>query len=439
MKAEVESISPVKKKLIVEIPPDEVAREEEAALKDIRRKVTIPGFRRGRAPLSVIRRYYGERVLGDVISRLIQESYRETLDREEIVPVSDAEIEIQSVPPEGPLSYTAVVEVRPVVEPREYTGFALKKERVRVEETEVEAELEAIRRQRATYEPAPEDHEAAEGDLVVIDYQGTLDGEPFEGGTGEDRTVLLGSGTLVPGFEEGLLGARTGEERTVDVAFPEDHPNRDVAGRTARFRVTVKEVKVRRLPDLDDEFAREVADVQTLDELRDRIRQGILREKERRAEERFRDHVIDTLLEANPFEVPPTLVRSQQARSMGRFQEDLARRGLSLDALGIEGDRLEEAHRRGAERTVRWAFLVQAIARKEGIEISDQDVEQRIREIAEADGRPYETIRAFFDQEERMRGLRSWLLEKRVLDWVVERSTVEEVEPAGASEEAGHE
>ncbi len=439
MKAEVESISPVKKKLTVEIPPEEVAREEEVALKDLRRRVTIPGFRRGRAPIAVIRRYYGERVRGDVISRLIQESYRETLDREDIVPVSDAEIEIHSIPPEGPLSYTAVVEVRPVVEPREYTGLTLKKERVAVEETEVEAELEAIRRQKATYEPAPEDHGAAEGDLVVIDYQGTLDGEPFEGGAGEDRTVLLGSGTLVPGFEEGLLGARAGEERTVEVTFPEDHPNREIAGRTAQFRVTVKEVKVQRLPELDDEFAREVAEVQTLDELRDRIREGIRREKERRAEERFREHVIDTLLEANPFEVPPTLVRSQQAHSMGRLHEDLARRGLSLDALGIDADRLQEAHRRGAERAVRWAFLAQAIARKEGIEISDQDVEQRIREIAEADGRPYEAIRAYFDQEERIRGLRSWLLEKRVLDLVVEKSTVEEVEPAGTPEEGGDE
>ncbi len=439
MKAQVESISPVKKRLSVEIPPEEVSEKEQAALKDLRRRVTVPGFRRGKAPLDVLRRLYGERVRADVISRLIEESYQEALRQEEIVPVAEADIQIQSLPmAEESLSYTAVVEVRPRVEPRGYTGLTLKRERVEVDETEVEAELESLRRQRATFEPAPEDHEAAEGDLVVMDYEGTVDGEALEGLTGEDRSVVLGSGVLIEGFEDALLGVKAGEEREVEVSFPDDYRSPELAGRPAVFRVRVKEVKIQRLPDLDDEFAKEVAQVEGIEELRDRIRDGIRREKERRAESAFRERVVDALLEANPFEVPDALVRRQLAHTLERLREDLARRGMSLEDLGMDEARLQETQRAGAERAVRWAFLLQAIADAEGIEVTDDDVDARIREIAEADGRPYPLIRSYFEEGNRIDNLRSALLERKVLDRVLESSTVEEVAP-GELQEAGNE
>ncbi len=439
MKAQVESISPVKKRLSVEIPPEEVSEKEQAALKDLRRRVTVPGFRRGKAPLDVLRRLYGERVRADVISRLIEESYQEALRQEEIVPVAEADIQIQSLPmAEESLSYTAVVEVRPRVEPRGYTGLTLKRERVEVDETEVEAELESLRRQRATFEPAPEDHEAAEGDLVVMDYEGTVDGEPLEGLTGEDRSVVLGSGVLIEGFEDALLGVKAGEEREVEVSFPDDYRSPELAGRPAVFRVRVKEVKIQKLPDLDDEFAKEVAQVEGIEELRDRIRDGIRREKERRAESALRERVVDALLEANPFEVPDALVRRQLAHTLERLREDLARRGMSLEDLGMDEARLQETQRAGAERAVRWAFLLQAIADAEGIEVTDDDVDARIREIAEADGRPYPLIRSYFEEGNRIDNLRSALLERKVLDRVLESSTVEEVDP-GELQEAGNE
>ena len=439
MKAQVESISPVKKRLSVEIPPEEVSKEEEAALKDLRRRVTVPGFRRGKAPLGVLRRLYGERVQADVISRLIGESYREALRQEEIVPVADAEIQIQSLPStEGSLSYTAVVEVRPHVEPRGYTGLTLRKERVEVEEAEVDAELESLRRQRATYEPAPEDHEAAEGDLVVMDYEGTVEGEPLDGLSGEDRSVVLGSGMLIEGFEDALLGVRAGEEREVELSFPEDYRSPELAGKPAVFRVRVKEVKIQKLPDLDDEFAKEAAEVEGIEELRDRIREGIRREKERRAGSAFRERVVDALLEANPFEVPDALVRLQQAHTLERLREDLARRGMSLEDLGMDEARLQDSQRRGAERAVRWAFLLQAIADAEGIEVTEEEVDARIREIAEADGRPYSLIRSYFEEGDRIGNLKSALLERKVLDRVVESSTVEEVDPEELRE-AGNE
>jgi len=428
VKAQVESISPVKRKLTVQVPPEDVAREEDAAFKDLRRTVSVPGFRKGKVPLPVLKRMYGDRVRSDVVGRVIEKSYYDVLRQEDIVPVSDADIQLQEASAEAGVAFTAVVEIRPTVEPRGYQGLTLQKERVSVEETEVEARLDGLRSQRATYEPAEEGRAVESGDMVVMDYQGTLDGEPFEGGDGENRTVIVGSGSLIPGFEEGLQGAIAGEERTLDLTFPEDYRAEDVAGKAAQFRVTVKEVKVRRLPEVDDEFAKEVAGVETVEQLRARIREVAEGEKRNNVERAFRDRVIDTLLAANPFEVPEALVRNQQTFSLDRLRTDLAQRGLDPQALGIDRPEVQEVHRRSAERSVRWAFLLRAIAEKEELTVGDGDVDARIRAIAEADGRPHSVVRSFFEEDDRLESLRSHLLDTKVIEHVVASASVEEVD-----------
>lgn len=434
MKAQAESISPVKTRLAVEVSPEEVSQEEEAAFRELRRTATVPGFRKGKAPVATLKRLYGGRVRSDVITRLIEKSYYEALRQENIVPVSDADIQLSSGADDGGIAFTAVVETRPQVEPRGYDALVLTKERVEVSEVEVSARLEALRRERATYEPAPEGHVAANDDLVVIDYEGAIDGVPFEGGQGENRSIILGSGMFVPGFEDGLLGARPGDEPTVEVTFPEDYRAEELAGKAAKFSVRLKEVKVRQLPELDADLAREVADVESVEELTAKIREAIEAEKNSQAERGFRERTIDALLEANPFEVPESMVQRQQTHSLERLRSDLAQRGLDPEALGLDGDKLQESHRRAAERSVRWAFLLRAIADAEGIEVTDDDVEERIRTIAEADGRPVSVIRSFFDEEERRDGLRSSILERRVLDRVTESATVTEVAPEDLSQ-----
>ncbi len=439
MKAQVESISPVKTRLSVEISPEKLNEEEEAALRDLRRSVSVPGFRKGKTPLDVLKRRFGSRVRSDVVGRLIQESYAETLRDHDIFPVSDADIELQPSATEGGIAYTAVIEVRPKVEPRNYRDRVFRKARVEVDQTDVEAQLEKLRADKATFEPAPEGHAAGKDDMVVIDYEGSIDGEPFEGGRGEDRPLVLGSGNLVPGFEEGLVGATAGEERTLDVAFPEDYHAENLAGRSAQFRIQVKDIKTRVLPDLDDEFAKEVGGLGSLEELRDAVRDAIRSEREAEAARQLRQQVIDALLEANPFEVPESLVRDQQSRSLQRLRSDLENRGHDPEALGIGKPEVQEAHRRGAERAVRWAFLLQAIAKAEGIAATDGDVDDRIRAIAEADGRPTSLIRSFFEEQDQIDSLRSSILERKVADWVVEAGTVEEVEASDLEQEGNRE
>ncbi|MFU8856982.1 MAG: trigger factor [Deferrisomatales bacterium] len=438
MKASVESISPVKTKLTVELTPEEVTQEEGVLFRDLQRSTTVPGFRKGKAPLHVLKRLYGDRVRSDVFGRLIEKSYGDALREQGIAAVSEADIQLAEASAEKGISYTAVLEVRPKVKARGYTGLTLPKEKVTVAEPEIDARLDSLRSQRGTFEPAPEGHTAAGGDMVVMDYEGRVDGELFEGGAGQDRTVVLGSGVLIPGFEEGILGAAAGEERTVEVQFPEDYPKKELAGKPASFRITLKDVKLRRLPEVDEDFAREVAGVESVELLRARLREAIEAEKQSRVERVFRDLVKDTLLEANPFEVPESMVSGQQAFSLDRLRQDLSQRGMDPQALGIDRPDVQEVHRRAAERSVRWAFLLRAIAEAEGLEVTEDDVDARIRAIAEEDGRPYSVVRAFFDEDERLDSLRSHLLDEKVIAHVVAGSTVEEREELG-TEEAPHE
>lgn len=436
MKAQVESISPVKRKLTIQIPAQDVSREEQALLRELRARTTVPGFRKGKAPPEVIRRRYGDRIRSDVLERLVGTTLQDAVRQENLVPVSDPDIELQDYSPDTGIHYTVVMEVRPQVKPRGYTGLHLKKEKVAVADTEVEARIEALRAQHTTFEPGPEGHTLSRGDMAVLDYQGTVGGEPFEGGQARDRTIVLGSGAVLPGFEDGLLGAAAGEEREIDVAFPPDYPVAALAGRTARFEVSIKDVKIARLPEVDEDFAKEVAGVATAEELRERVREVIASDKRRRAEEAFRSRVIDALLEANPFEVPETLVRNQQAFSLDRMRRDLSSRGMDPTALGIGRAEVQEAHRRAAEYTVRWAFLLRAIAEAEGLDVTDEEVEERIRAIAEADGRPYAAVRKFFEEGDRLETLRSHLLDGKVVAHVVAASTVDEVEGLDREENA---
>lgn len=320
MKVQVEPITAVKVKLTVEVGADQLAREEADALEKVRRSAELPGFRRGKAPMAAVKRVYGDRIRADVIGEAIRDSYSEALRQENVHPVTDADIEIESTAPDGSLTYVAVVETRPKVEPTGYTGLTLKKEELRLDETAVESRLEAIRQQHASYVPAPEGVAARDGDIAVIDFVGRIDGEVFDGGSAQGHSLVLGSGRMIPGFEEGLIGAVTGEERTVDVTFPADYRATELAGKPARFTVTVKEVKSRNVPALDDDLAKEIMEDGTLEALRERVRTALKEEDRVRIEREFKRKLVNILLAANPFEVPESIVSRQQAHSAERMR-----------------------------------------------------------------------------------------------------------------------
>lgn len=434
MKAQMERISPVKIKLSVEISQEEIAADEQAAYRDLQRTANLRGFRKGKAPLAAVKSLYGARVRADLLDKLVRKSYLDALREHQVIPASDADIQLQSAA-DDTIAYTAVVEVQPTVEATTYRGLSLEKQRVEIAEQEVERQLEQLRANQTSFDPADADHAAADGDMVLIDFEGFVAGVAFAGGKGEGQTVVLGAGQFIPGFEDGLVGAKAGETREVTTTFPAEYKSSELAGQEATFQVQVKEVKVPTLPELDDEFAKGLGVEGGLVELRDSIREHLRREQESNVERDFRQRTIDVLLNHHPFEVPESIVADQQAHHAQRLRQDLESRGIDLAALGLDRGEFQAKQRQGAERAVRWTYLMRAIAEAEQLTVTEADVDQRIQEIAQADGRPASVIRGFFEKNDQLYGLRTSLLEQKVLERVVELgSVVETTEDHGEEE-----
>ncbi len=428
MKVQMEKVTPVKTKLTVTVEAAEFKREIKSALNKIRATVSIPGFRKGKAPMATVEKMYGDRARADAISEAIRKTYSQALDNNEIIPVCDADIEIQEVPDDGTVVYTAVVEVRPEVTATGYTGLELKREKVEIDATQIEVRIEELRKRAATFEPAEDDYAAVSGDMVVMNFVGKVDGELFEGGTAEDYPLVLGDGRMIPGFEDGIMGIKPNEERTIKVDFPDEYPAKDLAGKAASFEITSKEVKKRVLPEADDDFAMQATGVETLAELRKNLEEMLEAEQKNRIQSEFRNKLIDTLLAANPFEVPESLITRQKEHTTQRMTQDMVSRGMDPSSAGLESPEFAEEATRAAERSIRWAFLADALARAENIEITDEDIDARITEIANADGRPYTEIRKFFETEEHLDSLRSSLREQRTMDAVLATAKIEEVD-----------
>lgn len=428
MKAQAEALSSVKIKLTIEVEPGEYAAHEKTAIARINRSVAVPGFRKGKAPESTIRKLFGDRMRSEAVSGVIEAGYAQALRDMKIWPVDDPDVSIDKFDPAEGITFTATVEVRPEVKASGYTGLSFKKEKAVVDDAVVEARLEEVRRQAATFEPAPEDAAAENGDLAVIDFEGMVDGVAFDGGTAKNQTLIIGSGRMIPGFEEGITGLKRGEEKNVPVTFPENYPAKDLAGKAAEFKITVNELKKRVLPELNDDFAREAAKVDTLDAFKERIAEVVTAQESSRIEREFRTTVIDELLTVNEFEVPESLVKKQLEHSVDRMRYDLSSRGIDPKMAGLESDTFMAEARKSALRTVRWAFLADAIAKAEGIMVSDEDLETRLQEIADADGRSLAAIKGFFAEKGNLESLRSTMLEQKAFDKVLQTATIEEIE-----------
>jgi trigger factor len=259
MKAQAESINPVKTKLTIEVDADDFTKQYKAELTKIGRKAAIPGFRKGKAPITTVERMFGGQARSEVVSALINSTYVQVLRDEDIHPVDEGDIEVQQMNEDGSFTYTAVVETRPVVTPTGYKDLELKREKVDVSDLDLEERLESIRRQSASFEPAAEGYAAQDGDIAIVDFIGRIDGEEFEGGKGEGHTLQIGSGRMIPGFEEGVIGAKAGETVEVNVSFPDEYGAAELAGKDAAFEVKVTEIKESVLPTLDDDFAQNTA------------------------------------------------------------------------------------------------------------------------------------------------------------------------------------
>ena len=321
----------------VEVPTEALERELNTAASQLGREMRVPGFRSGKVPPEVVLRQVGrEAVLDEAVRRGLPGWYEEALADAGIQTVGDPQVDLSDLPEKGaPLAFTIEVGVVPPAQLGEYKGVEVGRREPKVDDQEVQAELERMRESLASLETV--EREAGEGDFVVMDYVGSVDGTPFEGGEGRGQVVELGSGRLIPGFEEQLTGASAGEERTVELTFPDDYPAEHLAGKDASFAVEVKEVKEKRLPELDDDFAVEAGGYDSLDELRAEIESRIGQAEERAIEAEFREAAVDAVVDQAKIEVPHELVHSKAHEMWHRTARRLAAQGIQPGAVPPDG------------------------------------------------------------------------------------------------------
>jgi trigger factor len=438
MKTTVTDLPESRVRVEAEVSPEEVERSVHDAARAVGKDLKMPGFRKGKIPPPVVIQRVGrETLLDEAIRSSLGRWYVEALDVAGIHPVGDPELDLSGPPGEGePLRFHFEIGVRPTAKLGKYKGLEVGRPEPEPDPAAVDAELEALRERSARLEAVEEP--AAEGDYVVMDYLGRIDGEPFDGGEGRDQMVELGTGRLIPGFEEQLAGASAGDERTVTVRFPDDYGAEGLAGADAEFAVTVKEVKRKRLPELDDEFAVEAAGFDTLDELREDVTGKLREAEERRAEGEYREAVLDAVVDKAKVEVPPALIEARAQELWERMAHSLSHQGIAKEAyLQISGRTEEEivaeAHP-DAERALKREAVLTAVIAAEGIEPADGDVLDALQASAAREGTTPEKLRARLEKSGRLDDLREDLAQRAALDFLVEHAKPIEASRAAARE-----
>jgi trigger factor len=416
---------PVAQRLEVRVRAERVGKAFDRAYRELARQVRVKGFRPGKTPRSVLERLYGASVAEQLEGSLIRETLPDAIERTALRPVATPDIDAQPPRPGEDYTYVARVEVAPEIELGDLNGLSAKRPSAEVSEADVDRELEQLRERQAPVVEEPEGTEAATGHVLNIDFLGRIDGEPFEGGSGRDVELELGSGRFIPGFEEQLEGVRAEQDREVSVSFPEDYANSELAGREAVFEVHVAAIKRRQLPELDDEFAKDLGDFSTLEDLRGRIRSDLQAMREKAARAELRRTLMDSLVERTTFEVPAGLVEQQLERQLGAAAERM-QGAAPEEALRAQLERWREEWRPGAEREARERLLLEAVVKQQQLDAEPDEVEARVQQIAEQEGIDVERLRRTLGGESAQALVREQLLVDKALDFLASIAKVEE-------------
>ncbi|MBS4216975.1 trigger factor [Bacillus sp. FJAT-49711] len=389
MSAKWEKLEGNKGVLTVEVDVETVANGLDVAFKKVSKQVNIPGFRKGRIPRSMFEQRFGvESLYQDALDAILPDAYITAIEETGIEPIDRPDIEIEQMEKGKELIFKATVQVKPEVKLGEYKGLEAEKMNTDVTDEDVEAELKSLQDRQAEL-VVKEEGEVAQGDTVVIDFDGYVDGEPFEGGKSENYSLEIGSGSFIPGFEDQLVGVKAGEEKDVEVTFPEEYHAEELAGKQAVFKVKVHEIKSKELPELDDEFAKDVAEeAETLEDLKVSIKNRLTESKKNEAEQKLRDEVVEKATENAEVEIPEIMISTEVDRMLQEFEQRLQMQGMNLELYfqfsGQDEDALRAQMKEDAEKRVRTNLTLEAIAKAENIEVDEESVNEEMKKMAEA-------------------------------------------------------
>ncbi len=427
MKIQVENVSPVERKVTIEVDPERVAKEIERAYSGLGRRVKLRGFRPGKAPRKVLERHFKSEVESEVAEKIVQQTFAEAVKVESIDVVAPPHVSISEGVAEGkPLRYTARVEVKPVLDPRDYRGLEVTRKPPEVTDDAVSAELTKIQQSFAQLVPVAGRFEAQEGDWAVIDHEGTVDGKPFEGSRAEGVTVQVAPGAISDGNFELLKGKKIGESVEFDETFAADHRNETLRGKAARMKATLKALKARQVPQLDDALAKQIGieGIDTLDQLRARIREDLEKREARRAEAETRDALVKAALARNEFEVPPAMVERAIDAMIEGAAERFARSGIDIRQLQLDYARMRADLREQALFQVRGRLLLDAIADAEKIAVTEEDVQAEVARLADEVGTPLAKVQQQMRGKEAREALKNKVREDKALALLSSAATI---------------
>jgi trigger factor len=431
MKVTVEDKSSVKKVLHIEVPADAVKAQLDEAYNNLKKTAKIKGFRPGKAPRSVLERIYKKDVNADVASRLIQESYVEALRETALTPVAAPKVDPPDLDGAAALSFDAEIEIRPEIADVAFKGIKLTKSLYTVTDEEMTAQLAMLQKNLAKVEPIKDERVVADGDFVLIDYEGFKDGQPFdETQKTENYTMKVGDAYISQSFDGGLVGMRPGEDREVAVVFDDDYFNAKLAGQAVDFKVHLHEIREKILPAIDDELAKQLGPFDSLDSLKDKIRENLTAGYEKRTEQELNEQIFTELLEKTEFEVPDAMVGMELEHIIKDAERSFSQANKTFEEAGITREGLAEKYRPTAEKQVRRHLILGKIVNQEGVQVSDEEVDEGLAEMAKTYQQPVEQIKTFYQSnKEGFELFKHTLLEKKAIKLIIENSQIEEVVP----------
>ena len=420
----VEEISSIKKKVNVEIPDDQVTKEVESFYQQVGKQAKIKGFRPGKIPRDILERYFKDHVKSEVIQKLIQETYPAALSEKDLHPVSPPVIDPGELESGKPFQYSATVEVKPEIKIEGYIGLNIEGKKESPKEEEVEERLKGLQNLHAQLRTVPEPRPIQSGDHVIIDYEARMDNKPLEEGKAVDFTVEVGSGRFIPALEEKLVGLNLEEEKEIEVPFPEDYGYKKWAGKTVSFLVKVKEIKEKVLPPLDDEFAKDLGDYASLEDLKAKLKEEIEKEKELILDRQLKDQMIEQLIQANSFEIPESMVVEQAKALVSDTKLRLASQGIALKNLNIPEEKLQEDYREVAQKQVRTYLILEKIAAQEGITVTDEEADERLQSISERTHQKFDVVKRYYEKNGLVPELKTGILTDKTLNFLLEKANI---------------
>lgn len=425
MKVSVDDISKTEKKIQVVIPKEEVQEKRNSIFQQFKTSARIKGFRQGKAPNHVVESMYGNDIKEEVISKLVSETFESAIQESSLTPINRPDIQPGDYSRDNDFSYSAVFEILPEFELASYEGINLKKEVYKVKDEDVENTIKKIRENNAQSKLLEEERPVQKGDYVYVDYSGTLeDGSTIDDLNRENVKFVVGEDQLLPEFEENILGKKAGEESSFEVEYPEDFSVKEAAGKKVNFKLKINEIHERILPEVNDDFAKDVG-FENVSDLKSKIREDIESRQEQQSLVSLKEQIVNELEKRNEIDLPRSLVENEKQRLVKQFAADLQSRGVEMPEMNED---MSKKFDEKAVSSVKSSLVLNRISMEEKIEATDEEINERIQQIADSYQVPFETVHETYRQNNMLENFESQIVEKKVIDLIIEKANVEEVE-----------